>query len=191
MTTRKPIRPVNGPVRLDRLAESLLDPLVSKAGFSSTQILAAWPQIVGPELAERSRPEKLRWPPRRALVDVSGDETGEHDAGPRSRAASDGATLVVRAEAGEALELQYASDRIVARINAIFGWKAVSRLTIRQAPVETSGGPARGPADDGEGGGKRPDPSNIKGLEGVADADLRDSLARLGARIETDDDTKA
>jgi hypothetical protein len=169
MNRRRTIK-ANGPVRLDRIAEPLLDPLVSKAGFSSTQILAAWAEIVGPELADKSRPEKLRWPPR------------SDDAG------TDGGTLVVRAEGGDALELQYAASVIVERINAIFGWRAVARLAIRQAPVE-NGDLVKSDNRDHFAIAEQDIASNSS-LGAIEDADLRAALARLGARIESGGDTK-
>lgn len=173
MSTGKKIK-AKGPVRIDRIAEALLDPVVSRAGFSSTQILAAWPDIAGPDLAARSRPEKLRWPPRRE---------GEVGTG----ASGGGATLVVRAEGGDAMDLHYASAAIVARVNAIFGWRAVERLSIRQAPVDT--GPRSGqpdPAASAEPGDNTEDAA----LAGIDDPDLRAALGRLGTRIGRDRDTK-
>lgn len=170
MDRRRTIK-ANGPVRLDRLAESLLDPVVSRAGFSSTQILTAWPDIVGPALAARSRPEKLRWPARRD------EECG------------DGATLFVRAEGGDALELQYASAEIVARINAMFGWRAVERISIRQAPVDdVATGP--GPETRAEGFAEPDSGPDAGYLADIADDDLRAALGRLGARIGKGRDTK-
>jgi hypothetical protein len=169
MSTGRKIR-ANGPVRIDRIAEKLLDPVVSKAGFSSTQILAAWPDIVGPDLSERSRPEKLRWPPRREGTDQE------------ARAA---ATLVVRAEGGDAMELQYASGEIIARINAIFGWKAVEKLTIRQAPVETGPNTSK----NAQFAPERPttmDEKTAERLKTVEDESLRAALSRLGARVARD-----
>jgi len=173
MSKRPKIKPVNGPVRIDRLAEALLDPVVSKAGFSSTQILAAWPDIVGPDLAERSRPEKLRWPARR--------ESDDGTAG-----SSDGATLVVRAEGGDAMELQYASAQIVAKINAIFGWRAVSRLSIRQAPVNTGQQDAQSPSPAPAKPAKPLDSGTAERIASVEDEELRDALARLGSQIDGD-----
>lgn len=173
MSKRPKIKPVNGPVRIDRLAEALLDPVVSKAGFSSTQILAAWPDIVGPDLAERSRPEKLRWPARR--------ENEDGTAG-----SSSGATLVVRAEGGDAMELQYASAQVVAKINAIFGWRAVSRLSIRQAPVDTGRHDPHSASSASAKTEKPMDSGTAKRIAAVEDEDLRDALARLGSRIDED-----
>ncbi|MEJ8571740.1 DUF721 domain-containing protein [Microbaculum marinum] len=169
MERRNRPSPAYGPVRLDRIAEPLLDPVVARAGFSSTQVIAAWPEIVGPELAARSRPEKLRWPRRQA----EGEE-----------ATAEGATLVVRAEGFEALEIQHMSSNIAARINAIFGWRAVTRVSIRQGPVESRSGTAA--ANPGTLPSALPDAENAAADERLAtveDHDLRSALARLGARV--------
>ena len=173
MTVRKRKTVQTGPSRLDRLAEDLLGPVVSRAGFSSTQILAAWPEIVGPELAIRSRPEKLRWPPRREAEDHDGDG-----------GVGQAATLVIRAEGGDALEIQHLSDRIIARINALFGWRAVRRIAIRQAPVAASASDARlRPAGGKTPGGQTPDETRHSDT-------LDAALARLGSHIGGRKDTK-
>lgn len=158
----------NGPVRLDRIAETLLDPVVSRAGFSSTQIISSWPEIVGPELATRSRPEKLRWPKRR----------DDPDSGMQ-----DGATLVIRAEGIDALEIQHMTSNIVARINTIFGWRAVTRISIRQGPVSDRDEPP-----ERRESGDLDDAKAVAGekLETVEDDGLRAALARLGSRIAGD-----
>jgi hypothetical protein len=176
MERRKSLKPGNGPVRLDRVAETLLDPVVSRAGFSSTQVIAAWPEIVGPELAARSRPEQLRWPKRR----------DDSDSGVQSVAAP-GATLIVRAEGIDALEIQHMAANIAERINAIFGWRAVSRVSIRQGPVAVRAeppktSPAVPEAPERAGSSEK--------LDTVEDDELRTALARLGARIAGETDTK-
>lgn len=154
----------NGPVRLDRLAEACLGPAVMRQGFASTQMIAAWDAIVGPDLGARSRPERIRWPVRR-------EDGGEVAA----------ATLVIRAEGLDALELQHMGGAIVERVNAMFGWRAIGRIAIRQAPVDAPGREAT------------PQPAapavDSPRLRAVPDPDLRAALARLAAHIPDDEDT--
>lgn len=154
----------SGPVRLDRLAEACLGPAVTRQGFASARMIAAWEVIVGPDLAARTRPERIRWPRRR-------DEGGDIAA----------ATLVIRAEGLDALELQHMGATIIARVNAMFGWRAVGRIAIRQAPVGT--GAAEPPPPDAA-----PAPDS-PALQAVPDPDLRAALARLGACIAGRKDT--
>ena len=63
------------------------------------------------------------------------------------------ATLVLRVEGPMALEIQHSSDVILERVNRFFGWSAVGRLALRQAPLsrrEATPFPPTGP----EGGGR-------------------------------------
>lgn len=154
-------RHVNGPARLDRFVEPLLDPIVSKAGFGSAAILAQWRDIVGGELGLRTRPEKIVWP-----------RQGEEQPKP--------ATLVVRAEGGDALEIQHMTREIVDRINAFFGWPAVGKVKVRQAPVARASAPAENPPQEPD----RPAPP--ADLSGIDDPELREALERLGRRVKSD-----
>ena len=45
------------------------------------------------------------------------------------------ATLVLRVEGPMALEIQHTSDVIIERVNRFFGWNAVGRIALRQAPL--------------------------------------------------------
>ena len=78
-----------------------------------------------------------------------------------------------------ALEIQHTSDVILERVNRFFGWNAVGRIALRQAPL-TRKPPAR--AMNG------PDAASIAkvaaDLGAVEDDDLRAALARLGASIK-------
>ena len=47
----------------------------------------------------------------------------------------DPATLVLRVEGPVALEIQHLSGVIIERVNRFFGWRAVGRIQIRQAPL--------------------------------------------------------
>ena len=86
------------------------------------------------------------------------------------------ATLVLRVEGPMALEIQHASDVILQRVNRFFGWSAVGRLALRQAPLSRRDRPAASRA---------PDPKAVakvaETLSSVEDEELRAALARLGA----------
>jgi hypothetical protein len=89
------------------------------------------------------------------------------------------ATLVLRVEGPMALEIQHSSDVILQRVNRFFGWSAVGRLALRQAPLSRRDRPK--PA-------RAPDPKAVetiaKSLTAVEDEELRAALARLGASIK-------
>ena len=59
------------------------------------------------------------------------------------------ATLVLRVEGPVALEIQHLSGVIIERVNRFFGWRAVGRIQIRQAPLDAprdeEGAPCAGP----------------------------------------------
>lgn len=78
-----------------------------------------------------------------------------------------------------ALEIQHSSDVILERVNRFFGWHAVGRLTIRQAPLSRRGRPARPRPPDAQTVARE-----AANLGAVEDDDLRAALARLGASIK-------
>jgi len=85
----------------------------------------------------------------------------------------------LRVEGPAAIEIQHKSDMILERVNRFFGWSAVGRLALRQAPLSRRKGPAPSRA---------PDPQSVakvaETLSAVEDDDLRAALARLGAAIK-------
>ena len=86
------------------------------------------------------------------------------------------ATLVLRVEGPMALEIQHSSDVILERVNRFFGWHAVGRLALRQAPLSRRDRPAPPRAPDAKAVAEV-----AKTLSAVEDEALRAALARLGA----------
>ncbi|MFN3656455.1 MAG: DUF721 domain-containing protein [Pseudolabrys sp.] len=131
-------------------------------GFANTEILARWGDIVGPEVAAHSEPLKINWP-----------RPTREDAPPEP------ATLVLRVEGPAALEIQHLSALILERVNRFFGWQAIGRIALRQAPLRRREPPKR-PAP--------PDPAAAariaQSLPTIEDEDLRQALGRLGAAIK-------
>jgi hypothetical protein len=149
------------PRPLSDLLGSTLSGAFKQQGFASSEILARWADIVGPEIAAHSEPMKINWP--RPV----GEKTPEP------------ATLVLRVEGPAALEIQHMSAVILERVNRFFGWQAIGRITLRQAPLRRRE-PRRTPLP--------PDPELTariaESLPQVEDDDLRLALARLGAAIK-------
>ncbi|HMJ45023.1 MAG TPA: DUF721 domain-containing protein, partial [Pseudolabrys sp.] len=89
------------------------------------------------------------------------------------------ATLVLRVEGPAALEIQHLSSVILERVNRFFGWQAIGRIQLRQAPLRRREKPAPPPP---------PDPAIAariaEGMPEVVDEDLRQALGRLGAAIK-------
>ncbi|MER2269495.1 DUF721 domain-containing protein [Methylobacterium oxalidis] len=152
---------------LAELIESCVGPAFAAQGFASTDILAAWPDIVGPRLARYCQPSKLEWP-RRRRKDAGGDEGARPDSG----------TLVVRVEGVFALELQHLAPVVIERINAHYGWACVGRIVMKQGRVEA--GRKRAEA-------QRVDPARrgevALAVSTIGDEALRDALDRLGTAV--------
>ena len=98
--------------------------------------MTRWAEIAGPEIAAHSEPLKIQWP-----RPVEGQP-------------QEPATLVLRVEGPVALEIQHASDVILQRVNRFFGWNAVGRLALRQAPLSRQDRP-KPPRAAGREGGRR------------------------------------
>lgn len=133
----------------------------ARQGFASRELVTRWAEIAGAEVAKFSEPLKLQWP-----RPVEGQP-------------QEPATLVLRVEGPMALEIQHASDAILQRVNRFFGWSAVGRLALRQAPLSRPKPRKRiTPVDAAA-------VADVAGTLGsVEDDDLRDALARLGAAIK-------
>lgn len=141
---------------------------LGKRGMALAALLAQWEAIVGPGLAGAVVPLRLTRDLPQAKE--SAKESAE-DAG---------AVLELRAEGAAAVELQHMEPRILERINAHFGYRAVKRLKLRQGPAGNARrdpGPAvptiRRP-------GAAEERALFRQLEGVGDESLRDALAGLG-----------
>ena len=153
----KPARTYPRPLR--DLLNRCLGEAFAKQGFASTDLVTHWPEIVGAEVAALAEPVKLNWP--------RGDPE-EPEA----------ATLVLRVEGPAAIEIQHLSGVILERVNRFFGWRAVKRITIRQAPLARRTQQPRPPGPSTEDVAKA-----AATLPDIADDDLRSALARLRAAI--------
>jgi hypothetical protein len=133
----------------------------AKQGFAARELVTRWNEIAGADIGAHSEPLKIQWP-----RPVEGQQ-------------QEPATLILRVEGPMALEIQHASDAILERVNRFFGWSAVGRLALRQAPLSRRNRPKPPQA---------PDPKSVakvaETLSDVEDEELRAALARLGASIK-------
>src|ERR1700753_1289569 len=109
-----------GPISAKPLSVLLNDVFAdayAKQGFAARELVTRWAEIAGPEIAAHSEPLKMQWP-----RPVEGQPQGP-------------ATPIVRGEGARALETQQSSDVILQRVNRFFGWSAVGKLALRQAPL--------------------------------------------------------
>lgn len=159
--------------RLAHLMPDLLEPTLRERGFASATLLAEWAEIVGPALAEFTVPLEVRWPRKRAEGEAVPRRTG------RLQEKAEGAVLVVSCASAFALEVQMAATRILDAANRRLGFRAVTRLEIRQGAMPK---PRAAFVE-------REIPAELiqaqkAGLADIAHDDLREALARMGAGIQ-------
>ena len=145
------------------LAEFLgvcLSDAFKQQGFASAELVTRWTDIVGPEIAAHAEPLKVQWPR------AAGNDAPE------------AGTLVLRVDGPTAIEVQHLANVILERVNRFFGWQAVNRLALRQAPLARRGKKAA----------KKPDAEAAAriaaALPEITDDELRQALARLGAAVK-------
>jgi len=146
------------PRQLGGLAGPLARRALGRKASALGALLADWPAVVCPETAAIALPEKLTFPKDR----------------------QDSATLTLKVDPSQALELQHDLPWLIERINGHFGYRAIDRIKLVQGAILRAAPkpPPRppGPAEENE----------IAGLvAGVADADLKDRLAALGRALWT------
>jgi hypothetical protein len=132
----------------------------ARRGFTSCEIVTHWEDIVGAEIADMAEPVRMQW-----IRSRDPDE-------------SQPATLVLRAEGPAALEIQHMAGVIVERVNSYIGWRAVDRLSLRQAPLTRRRKAPRPRIDDAKAA------ALAARMTGISDEGLRTALGRLGAAVK-------
>ncbi len=132
-----------------------------KRGFAQARILTHWTDIVGAEIAQIARPVKI------------------------SHGRGFGGTLILLTTGAHAPILEMCKDQIVEKVNACYGYRAISRVRITQtAPTELTNTQTASPSDDPQ---RQVDPDRLcnitAGLEQVHDADLRTALGQLARNV--------
>jgi hypothetical protein len=148
---------VTGPRPLARVVPKIAAKALGKKGQAFGALLCEWSTIMGPDLGARTTPCKLAFPAGR----------------------QEGATLHLRAHGAAALEIQHAEPQLLERINAFFGYQAVSRLRLVQAPPSAPPRPSwrRRPLGAAEEAQIR------SAVSGIEDEGLREAMAGLGRAI--------
>lgn len=150
-------------------AASLMQTRIRKAseqrGFAVTRLLTHWPEVVGEATAQIATP-----------VNVSYGKGGM------------GATLTLLTTGAQAPMLEMQKEQIREKVNACYGYRAISRVRITQtAPTGfAEGRVAFAPAPASK---KTPDPAVQSAARALSDKiendDLRAAVAALGANVLT------
>ncbi len=140
---------------LSELLPNVLKPALAEHGVATSQLITRWPDIAGEELSAFTRPLRLNWP----RVPEGAPKTG--------------ATLVLLVEPAFALDVQHAVPLILERINALYGWRAVEKLALRQGQVKEK------KAIENQIVINRPGPC----VTGIEDSSLQTALQKLGQAI--------
>lgn len=134
-------------------------------GFAESRLLTHWAEIAGDEVAASSRPVKVSY-----------------------SAGGFGATLTLLTTGAQAPMLQASLPQIQARVNACYGYAAISRIRVTQtAPQGFADGRVEFTPKSTK--PRTPEPTeDIRrqahaATEGVADRDLAAALERLGQNI--------
>ena len=148
-----------GPVAAARLLGKVMDPALRRRGFAEAEVVERWADIIGADLADVCVPEKLSF----------------------SRNQAAGGTLHLRVAGAAGLRLQHQLPQIIDRVNAFYGYRAVGRVRLLQAPlpptVQGRRRPPRRSLSDGERRALAEQTANVD------DERLRRALRGLGEAV--------
>ncbi len=162
-TTQKPARRNRGFAHAAKLVETRIRDAGAQRGFAVARLLTHWGDIVGEDIAAMARPVAVRY--------------GRHGLG---------ATLTVLTTGAQAPMLEMEKQKIRERVNACYGYNAISRIHLTQtAPTGFAEGQAAfAPAPKKA---LAQDPKQIRRaasmVRDVGDDGLRAALEALGANI--------
>jgi hypothetical protein len=158
LVMNKPARTYAKPLR--DLVGKVIGETFTRQGFASAELVTRWGEIAGADVAAISQPIKIQW------------------TRPMEGEAREPGTLVLRVEGPAAIEIQHMTGVICERVNRFLGWRAVARVALRQAPLRRTARKAIRPADAAAAARIAAE------LPDIADEDLRQALARLGAAVK-------
>ncbi|MHA3913914.1 DUF721 domain-containing protein [Halovulum sp. GXIMD14793] len=131
--------------------------VAEKRGFAQTRMLTHWAEVAGPEVAAIATPVKVSY-----------------------RQEGLGATLTLACAGSRAPELSLQLEVIRERVNACYGYNAISRIRLtHDAALAPSPGLAEAPAPF------RPAPKPVPEVAGIRDGGLRDALEQLSTNLQS------
>lgn len=144
---------------LHKAVETVTRPAFRKHGIAESRIITEWAHIAGGVLAGKTLPTRIAF----------------------ARGKRDHGTLHLTVSPGWALEVQHLEPLILDKIATFFGYRAVAKLHITQAPLPLPEPPRRRKPETPL---SAEDSANLTRLtDGVEDDELRRALESLGTAI--------
>lgn len=163
-----PKRKSRGLVQTGSILAKQIRKISEKRGFVETRLLIHWAEIVGDTIAKIAHPVKVNYQ-REGL----------------------GATLTILTTGANAPILQMQLPSIIARVNACYGYSAISKIRITQTSPHGFGKTQK--TNDAPKPAKILSAEVVKDIdttvENVSNQDLKDALATLGRNIKQKKDT--
>lgn len=155
--------------QIAEIANVLIDPILAKKAGINTMLISVWDEIVGPDFADCSRPEKITWP--------RGGSHSRND--PESGGGLSPGLLIIACEGSRALFLSHQQNVIIARLNGFLGFPAINRIKIIQKAITKHQKPRKklrklSNTEEEHLGGM---------LEGFESDKLKDALTKLGQAV--------
>ncbi|MEI6557662.1 MAG: DciA family protein [Rhodospirillaceae bacterium] len=148
-----------GPRTFAGILPALTGKALGRRGLAFGGLLAEWPSIVGPRMADRTSPYRIVFP------------HGQRE----------NAVLHLRVATAVALDIQHLEPQIIERINTFFGYKAVARLKLIHATMARASRPGPRP--------RPLSPAAAEAIASAAatisDEGLSQALARFGRALAT------
>ncbi|AGA65307.1 hypothetical protein B488_13150 [Liberibacter crescens BT-1] len=112
---------------LSEVANSLIDPLLTRKGGIDTSFIRSWDNIIGSDLSNYCRPEKIIWLHRnRGNERVSLNKK------------LSGGILTIYCERSRVLFLMHSKKQIIERVNGFFGFRAIDQIRVIQRSISSN-----------------------------------------------------
>ena len=156
-------RSTHGAVRIADVLKDQFREVFGKRGFAEMRLITHWPEIVGETFAKSTLPVKVG----------------------RSRRGH-GSTLTIQVNGALAPILQMQTPEIMRRINAYYGYPAITGILLTQTSSADPGIPAKQfPDESGTSeNALKPLPEDVQNaIDGLEDPDLRRAITALGKNV--------
>jgi len=148
---------MSGPRHMSRMIPDVAGKALGKKGLGYGKLVTDWASIVGADLGEATAPVKLSFP--------RGERTD--------------ATLTIDIIPARAIEVQHSMPQLIERVNAVFGYRAVSRIKlVQRPPAKTAAPPNLRPLSLAE------ESELVELTQAVQDGELRAALESLGRAMQ-------